>query len=62
MTRPSGLDAVGPLGYTMLLCREIAPMRAFYGDVLGLPIRREVEDRYVEFGACLLYTSDAADE
>ena len=56
MDTPTGLDALRQLDYTMLLCTEIGPMRAFYADVLGLRIEREVPDRYVELrvGASIL--------
>ncbi len=48
MGTSSGLGALRQLDYTMLLCTEIEPMRAFYADVLGLPVEREIPDRYVE--------------
>ena len=48
MDTPSGLAAVHQLDYTMLLCSEIEPMRAFYAEVLGLQVVREVPARYVE--------------
>ncbi|MEL6983683.1 MAG: VOC family protein, partial [Actinomycetota bacterium] len=48
MDQPIGPPALRTLDYTMLLCRQIAPMRRFYAEVLGLRIRREVADRYVE--------------
>ena len=56
MTPQRGLGALRNLDYTMLLCAEIAPMRAFYGDVLALRIQREVPGRYLEFavGAAVL--------
>ncbi len=49
MPDPVGLGAIRNLDYTMLLCRDIEPMRAFYAEVLGLEIEREVPGRYVEF-------------
>ena len=49
MTPQRGLGAVRNLDYTMLLCGDIAPMRAFYGDVLALRLQREVPGRYLEF-------------
>lgn len=54
--KASGLEALGNLDYTMLLCRDVEPLRAFYAEVLGLRLRREVPGRYVEFavGASVL--------
>jgi len=56
MSDTAGLGAIANLDYTMLLCRDIGPMRAFYADVLGLEVTREVAGRYVEFrvGAAVL--------
>lgn len=56
MDAPHGLDALRQLDYTMLVCTDIAPMRAFYADVLGLPVEREIPGRYVELrvGASIL--------
>ncbi len=51
MGRNTGLGALRNLDYTMLLCSDIAPMRAFYADVLGLEVQREIPDRYVELRA-----------
>ena len=43
------------LDYVILLCEDIASMKAFYHDVLGFPIERDWED-WVEMraGAVLL--------
>ena len=43
------------LDYVILLCEDIAPMKAFYHEVLGFPIERDWED-WVELraGAVLL--------
>ncbi|MEM7340354.1 MAG: VOC family protein [Actinomycetota bacterium] len=43
-----GLGALRSLDYTMLLCVDLAAMRAFYVDVLGLPVQREISGRYLE--------------
>ncbi len=48
MATPAGLGALRTLDDTMLLCRDLDPMRAFYVDVLGLAVRREVPGRYLE--------------
>ncbi|ACQ78277.1 Glyoxalase/bleomycin resistance protein/dioxygenase [Beutenbergia cavernae DSM 12333] len=48
MDTPGGLGALRSLDYTMLLCDDVAMMRAFYADVLGLDVQREVPGRYVE--------------
>lgn len=29
------------LDYVILLCQDLAPMKAFYHDVLGLPVERD---------------------
>ncbi len=47
----SGLGALRNLDYTMLLCSDIEPMRAFYVGVLGLEIQREIPGRYLELRA-----------
>ncbi len=56
MSDTAGLGAIRNLDYTMLLCRDIGPMRAFYADVLSLEVIREIAGRYVEFrvGAAIL--------
>lgn len=43
-----GLGALRSLDYTMLLCDDVATMRAFYAEVLGLAVQREVPGRYAE--------------
>ncbi len=48
MNQTAGLGALRNLDYTMLLCDEIAPMRDFYVDVLGLRVHQEIRDRYLE--------------
>ena len=47
----SGLHAANGLDYTMVLCDSVDVMKAFYTDLLGLPIQREVPGRYVELRA-----------
>lgn len=49
MKQVDGLGALRSLDYTMLLCNDVAAMRAFYADVLGLEVQREIVGRYVEF-------------
>ena len=48
MSRSAGLGALRNLDYTMLLCEDIGPMRAFYVDVLGLEVHSEIPGRYLE--------------
>lgn len=48
MSDHAGLGALRNLDYTMLLCRDLGPMRTFYVDVLGLEVQREVAGRYLE--------------
>lgn len=48
MNDTSGLAALRNLDYTMLLCDDIEPMRAFYVDVLGLEVQHEIPGRYLE--------------
>lgn len=38
------LKAIKTLDYTVIPCRDLAAMRAFYTDVLGLPIAYERHD------------------
>ncbi len=56
MSDTAGLGAIRNLDYTMLLCRDLEPMRTFYADVLRLEVMREVPGRFVEFrvGAAVL--------
>ena len=51
----SGAVNLYTLNYVILLCEELAPMKAFYHEVLGLPIERDWEG-WVELriGAVLL--------
>lgn len=49
--RSVGLGSLRTLDYTMLLCEDLAPMRAFYVDVLGLDVQLEIPDRYLELCA-----------
>ncbi|MEM8708480.1 MAG: VOC family protein [Actinomycetota bacterium] len=46
-----GLHAADSLDYTMVLCADIDAMKAFYGDLLGLPVQREIAGRYLELRA-----------
>ena len=47
----TGLHAADTLSYTMVLCRSVDVMKAFYTDLLGLPVQREVPGRYLELRA-----------
>ncbi len=49
------LRAIRNLDYVVLLCREMAPMKKFYHELLGFPIYRDW-DEWVEMqvGAVLL--------
>lgn len=51
MSEARGLAAVDELAYTMVLCGDVDSMRAFYADVLGLEVEREVAGRYLELRA-----------
>lgn len=49
------LSKIRNLDYVILLCEDVAGMKAFYNDILGFPIHRELDD-WVEMkvGASLL--------
>jgi catechol 2,3-dioxygenase-like lactoylglutathione lyase family enzyme len=52
------LKTIRNLDYTIIMCREIEPMKHFYRDVLGFPVFRDF-GTWVEFqvGATLLTLS-----
>ena len=56
MDQPTGLGAIRNLDYTILLCEDVAVMRAFYVDVLGFDVRHEIPGLWTELqvGASLL--------
>ena len=43
-----GLSAIRNIDHVVLLCRDLAAMRAFYRDILGLPLETDLE-RWVSF-------------
>lgn len=37
------------LDYTIIFARDMPAMRSFYGDIMGLPVQRELGPQWMEF-------------
>jgi catechol 2,3-dioxygenase-like lactoylglutathione lyase family enzyme len=45
----SAFQAIRAIDYTVILVRDMAAMRRFYEDVLGLPLIRELSPGWIEY-------------
>jgi lactoylglutathione lyase len=59
-TPSGGKLPIRSLDYTVIFARQMPAMRAFYGDVLGLPLQRELGAKWAEYriGANTLALAD----
>lgn len=45
----SPFQAIRSIDYTVILVRDMAAMRAFYGDILGFSLLRELSPGWIEY-------------
>lgn len=48
-THTSAFLAIQAIDYTVILVRDMAPMRRFYQDILQLPLLRELSPNWIEY-------------
>jgi catechol 2,3-dioxygenase-like lactoylglutathione lyase family enzyme len=46
---PSAFRAIKAIDYTVIFARDMAAMRRFYEDILGLPLQRELSPDWIEY-------------
>lgn len=45
----SAFEAIRAIDYTVIIVRDLEPMRRFYEDVLGLSLLRELSPNWIEY-------------
>ena len=45
----SAFQAIRAIDYTVIFARDMAAMRRFYEDILGIPLQRELSPNWIEY-------------